>query len=108
MYVTHFTHVVHFTRALCVLPPNTYPSDYWDDLTPTDDGSACLCGRGDDEPLTPEDLCFVQCDSCGWWLHGGCCGFVPSAEGSGEEGEDERPFTCVVCSCIALLTNPQV
>ncbi|CAN0545481.1 unnamed protein product, partial [Ectocarpus sp. 8 AP-2014] len=45
---------------------------YWDDLTPTDEGSACVCGRGDDEPLAPGDLCFVQCDACGWWLHGGC------------------------------------
>lgn len=73
-----------------------------------------MCGRGDDEPLSEEDLCFVQCDSCGWWLHGGCCGFVPSAAApaaaaAGEEGAaDERPFTCVVCSCLALLKNPKV
>ncbi|CAN0446546.1 unnamed protein product, partial [Scytosiphon promiscuus] len=69
-------------------------ADYWDDLTPADEGSACICGRGDDEPLAPGDLCFVQCDSCGWWLHGGCCGFVPASEG---EDEEEREFTCVVC-----------
>lgn len=76
---------------------------YWDDLTPTDEGSACVCGRGDDEPLAPGDLCFVQCDACGWWLHGGCCGFVP-----GVDGEEEKGFTCVVCSCLALLKDPKV
>lgn len=86
---------------------NIRPPGYWDDLTPCDGGSACVCGRGDDEPLAAEDLCFVQCDSCGWWLHGGCCGFVPAAEG--EEGEEgDRTFTCVVCSCITLLNDPKV
>lgn len=29
-------------------------------------GSACVCGRADDEPLRPGDLCFVQCDRCGF------------------------------------------
>ncbi|CAM9911722.1 unnamed protein product, partial [Scytosiphon promiscuus] len=82
----------------------TGKSNYWDDLTPADEGSACICGRGDDEPLAPGDLCFVQCDSCGWWLHGGCCGFVPASEG---EDEEEREFTCVVCSCLALLKAPK-
>ncbi|CAM9637140.1 unnamed protein product [Ascophyllum nodosum] len=84
-------------------PLGTNKSAYWDDLTPTDaEGSACICGRGDDEPLRPGDLCFVQCDRCGWWLHGGCCGFVPT-----EEEEEEREFICVACSCLRLLRNPQ-
>ena len=78
---------------------------YWDDLAPKEVSPMCVCGRGDDEPLAPGDLCFVQCDSCGWWLHGGCCGFTPTA---GEKEEEEEGFTCVVCSCLALLKNPKV
>ncbi|CAM9897671.1 unnamed protein product, partial [Choristocarpus tenellus] len=81
-------------------------SVYWDDLTPADTDAACLCGRDSISSRSwGADLCWIQCDICKWWLHGGCCGFTTQ---EAVDAVEEESFICVVCKCLTLIKAPQV